>query len=204
MRQAVLELDDIQGDVLEGLQKNAEAFIFFKIIEPAAFKGLAKQHLVPRITSAKKTHERRLAVRRRKQQGTRHFESFEGLNPGLTKDGLTQLIGRDRPPLEPAFEQGADHPETIARLNDPPKSRWLPKFVSDRIDGVFLVTGPDRSFVVFHSNELLRFLADSIKIVYSEIGNTRPGAQPGFDVCVLPDLDRAAIRVYSAQLRKRP
>jgi hypothetical protein len=35
MREGMLDLDDIQGDVLEGLQKNVENFIFFK--KPYAF-----------------------------------------------------------------------------------------------------------------------------------------------------------------------
>ncbi len=40
-----LELGDIQGDVLVGLQKNAECFVFFKIVNPSSFKRLVKQHV---------------------------------------------------------------------------------------------------------------------------------------------------------------
>ena len=47
-----LELGDIQGDVLIGLQKNAEYFIFFKIVNTGSFKGLMKQHVRWRITTA--------------------------------------------------------------------------------------------------------------------------------------------------------
>jgi Dyp-type peroxidase family len=42
---------------------------------------------------------------------------------------------------------------------------------------VFLVTGSDRPSVTFYSNELLRFLSTSIKVLYSEVGNARPGAE---------------------------
>jgi hypothetical protein len=77
MREPGLDLNDIQGDVLEGLQKNTEAFIFFKILDSAAFKRLAKQHVVERITNAQKAHERQLAVRRRREQRSRSYESFE-------------------------------------------------------------------------------------------------------------------------------
>jgi Dyp-type peroxidase family len=66
-------------------------------------------------------------------------------------------------------------------LNDPPSSTWVKKFVSDRIDGVFLITGPDRPSVTFHSDELLRFLSTSMKVLYSEVGNTRPGAERGHE-----------------------
>ena len=40
MATPVLEIDDIQGDILEGLQKNAEMFIFYKITNTAAFRQL--------------------------------------------------------------------------------------------------------------------------------------------------------------------
>jgi hypothetical protein len=42
-----LHLNDIQGDVLEGLQKNSENFIFFKIADVAAFKHAMKTHVIP-------------------------------------------------------------------------------------------------------------------------------------------------------------
>jgi Dyp-type peroxidase family len=107
--------------------------------------------------------------------------SFHGINLGFSKDGLTQLLGAGRPALDPAFERGADHPDTTAALNDPPKSQWLAKFSSDRIDGVLLTTGPDRSSVRYQVNELLRLLGASIKVVYSELGNVRPGAERGHE-----------------------
>ena len=38
-----LELNEIQGDVLVGMQKHAELFSFFRISEPARFKSRAKE-----------------------------------------------------------------------------------------------------------------------------------------------------------------
>jgi hypothetical protein len=45
VRHLSLDLYDIQGDILEGLPKNYENFIFFKIVSP----GLFKQHLRQRV-----------------------------------------------------------------------------------------------------------------------------------------------------------
>jgi Dyp-type peroxidase family len=177
----MLDLSDIQGDIVIGLQKDAENFIFFKIADKFAFKGLLKQHVIGRITSAQLVRQREWTIQRRGKLGYTTRERFQGLNLGFTQDGMTRLIGEGRPRLEPSFERGADHPETIKTLNDPPRSAWLRKFISDRIDGVFLVTGPDRSFVTFHSNELTNLLGTSIRVVYSEMGNTRPGAERGFE-----------------------
>jgi Dyp-type peroxidase family len=176
----MMDLVDMQGDLLEGLPKNAENFIFFKIVNHISFKILAKERLVGRITNAVTTHEWRLATQR-KRRGYRAFEPFRGLALGFTKDGLTQLIGPRRPTLEGAFEKGADHRDTVSALNDPPKSRWLPKFVADRIDGVFLVAGADTSSTMLHSNELLRLLGSSIKVVHAEMGQMRPGASRGHE-----------------------
>src|SRR5262249_49802454 len=130
-----------------------------------------------RVTSADRVHQRWLEIARRRRLGQRGRQPFDGLNLGLSKDGLTQLLGAGRPRLDLAFERGADHPDTIAALHDSPKSRWLATLIADRIDGVFLVTGPDPPSVTAHSNELLRLLGGAIKIIHSEMGTVRPGPQ---------------------------
>ncbi len=181
MRLPKLDLADIQGDVLEGLQKNYENFVFFKIASPISFKHLAKIWVNRRISTTELVHDQQLASDRRKQRGQKANELFHGLNLGFAKDGLDRLIGAARPKLDRAFERGAHHSDTTEALNDPPKSGWLPNFVADQTDGVFLVTGPDRPSVMVHSNELLKFLGSSIEVVYSEMGNVRPGVQRGHE-----------------------
>ena len=187
MRPLALDLNEIQGDVLIGLQKNAENFIFFKIVDAASFKGLLKGVILQRIMNSELVQKQELLVQRHKSLGYRTGESFRGVNLGFTKDGLAQLIGAYRPRLDPAFEKGADHPETIAALHDPPKADWLRKFNTERVDGLLLVTGADLLSVTFQSNELLGILAGSIMVVYSEIGQTRPGAQRGHEHFGFPD-----------------
>src|SRR6516165_4243200 len=104
---------------------------------------------------SRQAQQRESIIQRHQQRGQGPRARFYGLNLSFTKDGITQLVGERRPRLDASFERGADHPDTIKALNDPPKSLWLPRFAADRIDGVFLVTGPDRSFVRSYSNELL-------------------------------------------------
>jgi Dyp-type peroxidase family len=181
MRPPTLNLKEIQGDVLIGLQKNAENFIFFKIVDAASFKGLLKRVVLQMITSSELVQQQELLTQRRKSLGQRTGKSFRGVNLCFTQDGLTQLISAHRPKLDPAFEKGADHPDTIAALHDPPKADWLRKFNTERVDGLLLVTGADLLSVTFQSNELLGILAGSIKVVYSEVGQTRPGAQRGHE-----------------------
>jgi Dyp-type peroxidase family len=181
MEPLVRNLGDIQGDVLEGLQKKVENFVFFNVVNSIYFKASLKQHIVSRITNAELGSNRQIIIQRRKKFGQARSDRFLGLNLGFTNSGLTHLIGAQRPQLDPSFEKGADHPDTIAKLHDPPKSDWLQKFTTDRIDGVFLVTGPDQAAVTLHFNELLRLLGSSIKVVYSEIGQTRPVTQRGHE-----------------------
>ena len=176
-----LELDDIQGDILIGLQKDAENFVFFEIADVGSFKSLMKQHVIRQITSAQEANRRDVVARQRKRQGERPLGSLTGLNLGLTKEGLTQLLGASRPRLDPSFETGANHRDTVEVLHDPPVSKWLKPFASGRIDGVFLITGPNSSVVTFSTKELALQLGRSIKVVYSELGNTRPGARRGFE-----------------------
>jgi len=75
-----LDLKEIQGDVLIGLQKNAENFIFFKIVDVASFKSLLKGFALRRITNSEQVVQREFIVRRRKNLGGRTGESFRGLN----------------------------------------------------------------------------------------------------------------------------
>ena len=206
MRQLSLDLYDIQGDVLEGLPKNCENFIFYKIVNPGSFKQHLKHYVIPRITDALQVHERELAVQSRTTRGYRNLDDILGLNLGFTKDGVAQLFGV-QPNLDPAFEKGADHRDTIKNLNDPSPRNWLKEFISDRIDGILLVTGRDRSTVTFHSNDLLRSLSSSIKLVYSEIGTTRPGAERGHEhFGFLDGISQPGIRGLTtvSDLRRRP
>jgi len=182
MRQSLLlDLEEIQGDVLVGLPKRAENFIFFKITHPALCMKSMKQNGLFRVTSAQRVNNQKVILQRRKKLGQRTIEPFWGLNVGFTKNGMTELIGAERLTLDPSFKRGADHRDTIEMLNDPPCSSWVGNFLSDRIDGVFLITGPDRSLVMSYSNELLRSLGASIKVVYSEMGDTRPGSAHGHE-----------------------
>ena len=58
-----LNLHEIQGDVLIGLQKNYERFIFFKIAEVAAFKSALRKHIAHRITSTLTVKAREFQLR---------------------------------------------------------------------------------------------------------------------------------------------
>jgi hypothetical protein len=57
-----LEMYDIQGDLLTGMQKNAELFLFFRITDGRRFKDIAKRHLIGRVTTMRTVNERERRV----------------------------------------------------------------------------------------------------------------------------------------------
>ena len=140
-----------------------------------------KEYVVSRMTSARAAQQRDRRVDERRSQQKTKTEAWLGLNLGFTGEGLTQLLGSGRPRLDPAFERGADHSETIAALNDPSRSKWLRNFQSDRVDGVSFITGPDPPFVTYHGNALRECFEATINIVHSEMGKVRPGTQRGHE-----------------------
>ncbi len=89
----VLDLHEIQGDVLIGLQKNVENFIFFKIVDVAAFKTAMMQRVIGQITTTQQVRDRD----QQNRQHPGHGERWPGLNVSFTKDGLTKLLGPQRP-----------------------------------------------------------------------------------------------------------
>ena len=177
----MLDLDDIQGDVLIGLQKQAERFAFFTIADPARFKAVMRRHIVPLVTNTWAAQQRERTIGDRKRRRKAVHEPWFGLNFGLTRHGMTQLLGPHRPRMDLAFERGADDPDTIAMLADPPPTRWVAGFASARVDGVFMLAGPTRSFVGFHENALRERLGTAIETVHSEQGEVRPGRERGHE-----------------------
>ena len=99
------------------------------------------------------------------------------------------------------FGLGADEPGVVAGLNDPDRSQCLARFTSDRIDGVFLVTGSDQKFVETRSQELLNQLGGSIAVVYSEIGNVSQTLQKGTSISASSTASRSRASAASHHAR---
>ena len=123
-------MHDIQGDLLTGIQKNAELFLFFRITDARRFKDIAKRRLIGRVTTTRTVNERERRVAQRTAYGAASHEEWIGVNLGFTKDGLTLLLGENRPRMESAFERGADAAHTVAALHDPDPAAWIAKFRS--------------------------------------------------------------------------
>ena len=75
MRKLFLDQEDIQGDILPGLQKDAENF-FFYIIYQSLFKKSIRQYFAGQITNTELARRRQLVIQHRKRVGQRGREPF--------------------------------------------------------------------------------------------------------------------------------
>jgi Dyp-type peroxidase family len=181
-----LDLDEIQGDVLIGLQKNFEQFIFFEIMDAKAFKFALRHRIAPRITTTRTVHQRELELQEHKKHGDHSLLHLVGLNLGFTNNGILKLVpGADL--KDPSFKLGAKSqahlmgdPFDMANPQTPPTT-WLQEFLSDSIHGVFLVTGETESSVNDEAHHVLNILGSAISVVYEEMGKLRPGLERGHE-----------------------
>ncbi|WP_298952252.1 Dyp-type peroxidase [uncultured Methylobacterium sp.] len=182
-RSVPIRRSEIQGDVLIGLQKDVEFFIFFRIEEAGSFKRVLRERLADLVTTTEAVRARELQITAAKEAGDPERLPFIGFNLGLTHPGLGALVGEGGADgMDPSFMAGAA--ARAADLNDPAdgdgRLAWKPGFADGGIDGVFLLTGPTdggdapHPLLVEKRAEVLALAGASISVVYEETGRVRP------------------------------
>ena len=166
----VLRFDEIQGDVLIGLQKDFESFVFFTIKDVSAFKEAVRVSILPLLTSAADVRKREMQIEEARAAGLNTRFQFLGLNIGFTHRGLSAL-GAAPPGLDQAFVDGA---HKRAAITGDDIATWPNAFASGAIDGLLLVTGPTEATVDNHVAAVLSILQTSVIALAPEKGATRP------------------------------
>ncbi len=167
--------DDIQGDVLVGLQKKAEIFAFFTISTPVAdFKG-GLRDLIKDIATTKQTRI--------------YEESHQGdvvkVNIAFTAAGLEKLGVQNVDKADKSFVAGMK--AKAAALGDDMAKDWLSPFIDDGIDGVLLIAAWDPSpkgamdLAQNRLGEVVSAFGGSLSILHTELGQLNPAA-PGHEV----------------------
>jgi Dyp-type peroxidase family len=172
-----LELREIQGDILVGLQKDFQWFLFFEIVDIPKFKTFVTRSLLPRISSGEKVLEWESAVQDHKAAGRKQKLSLVGVNAGLSITGLQKL----KPPNVAAIADQAFKDGIAARsggLGDPKNgqgspSTWKVGGPDNTADGVILITGPTATIVDKARDELVANGGGSFRLVFEERGMTR-------------------------------
>lgn len=170
-----LALDDIQGDILVGLQKDWQTFISFSIKNAASFKTFVKA-LAPDITTGRKAFERELQIKAQKASGQKTKLSFIGIGIGFTFSGLQELgipnlaAIHDQPFKAGLAAQSAGLGDPIAGRGSP--GQWQAGG-SSNLHGLLIVTGPDQTRVSKKVAELKIKAGTSWTILLEEDGKTR-------------------------------
>ena len=188
-----LDLDQIQGDVLVGLQKYFEAFVGFHIAEVPTFKAALKK-LAPEITTARTAYERELTLRLKKEAKSEVRFNFIGVNIGFTFSGLTVLgLPNLNSIKDTAFKLGL--PARSAALGDPPgaPAGWS-MGSSATLHGLVIVTGPDEDTVHDKVAELKLKFGAAWTVQKTEVGKTREAHRGHEHFGYLDGVSQPAIR----------
>ncbi|KAF8518401.1 fungal peroxidase [Hysterangium stoloniferum] len=159
-----LNLDNIQGDILIGMKKNKERFIFFSINNAKSFKKSLKV-LALAITSTTQL----LDVNKQPQAMVNIAFSQTGLNAL----NITDSLG------DPAFAGGMF--TDAAFLGDPGTSNWVSAFAGTSIHGVFLLASDSTDLIDIEIASIKVLFGSSITQQYSLAGQVRPGDQLGHE-----------------------
>jgi Dyp-type peroxidase family len=182
-----LAVDEIQGDILVGLQKDKQTFISFEIKDTAAFKRFL-QLLAPRITTMRVALERELILQSLKTDRRGERFSFVGVTIAFTFDGLSTLgVPRVDTIKDPAFRAGLA--QSSPSLNDPTSGpgspeQWVVGGKGQALHGLLTVAGPTEPPTAGHADPveaqvafLKKLAGTSWNILREESGQVRDDAR---------------------------
>jgi Dyp-type peroxidase family len=182
-----LPLDDIQGDILVGLTKTAEVFVFFEIVDVPTFKTALRSVARRNVTSVKDVRDDDARIKKAKEAAARYRKDpgrlkIRHLNIAFSASGLEKLTGGSLPALPQEFRDGAA--SRASRLHDPVDdagrpSSWDPEFVEARQDGVLIATGESLEAANDRMQAVLQKFGASLAEVHQHVGHVRPGEHRG-------------------------
>jgi Dyp-type peroxidase family len=178
-----LDLDQIQGDIVVGLQKQAQLFVGFAIADVMKFKRfLATIYL----TTAREALVAEDRIKAAKANGGKGLLDIRGINVAFSAQGLKKLGVPDLDKIkDKSFVDGL--PAQSAKLNDPPEgpgavANWLVGNGVGELDGLLIITGRGKAEVQATMADLDQGAGNGTWIpFYTEIGTTRPGNQHGHE-----------------------
>jgi Dyp-type peroxidase family len=172
-----LNLDQIQGDILVGLQKDAEAFVGFAIDNVSRFKLFLRGLRITTATDTILAADRIDAV---KAHGATGRLDIRGLNIAFSFDGLTKLGVPGLASIrDEAFKQGMA--QRSPSLGDPASgegavANWLVGNGIGELDGLLIITGRGKAEVFEVMKDLDLMAGDGTwRPFFFDIGTTRPG-----------------------------
>ncbi|KIM91350.1 hypothetical protein PILCRDRAFT_57880 [Piloderma croceum F 1598] len=182
-----LNLDSIQGDVLQGLAKKFEIFLFGAITDATKFREQLRD-IIPLITTTTQALADAQKIADHKAQGHSNYLKLVGTNIAFSQKGLDAL-GITDDLGDAIFKQGmlADASAGAQGLGDPGvvtgtsvDPDWDPRF-KEEIDFLILITGDSTSTISERLHQIEKILAGSFKVIIQLEGVVRPGAEKGHE-----------------------
>ncbi|KAI5475358.1 hypothetical protein MNV49_001589 [Pseudohyphozyma bogoriensis] len=183
--------DDVQGDVIIGLQKRVQAFIFFSVTEVDAFRHILKHKIAPKVATTVTVQEAAQRIAAARSGGSRVWLPLTLFNVAFTAVGVKKLLGVDDDKMQENFPgataflagQQADAVKNLADTlkTDQTLANWKDEYLGRKIDGVLLVTAEKLSALEREINELLEIIGKSVHVVKRVNGTVRPGAEEGHE-----------------------
>jgi len=167
---------DIQGDILVGLLKKSEKWVFFRIQDTEKFRVFLRGL---EITSMQDCLDQRAAVATGRAAGSTGLLPTPGLNIAFTRAGL-ETLGVDGLVQDSEFGRGMA--ASSAKLADPDPRGWDILGPNEPVDGVFLVAGATEAEV--NGTIALRLAppaANGWSHVRTETGTVRPDPVAGHE-----------------------
>ena len=178
-----LNFDEIQGDILVGLQKKAENFVFFSILDAEDFKNRLGENVDANITSCTTAKNREIFIRTLREQGDKTTVlPLWGFNIGFTHQGIEKITGQSVPSAVKedgvsgndavAFQEGA-HART-SLLGDKLDDWTGDEFRTGAFDGIMLLAGPESGMALMaETSRVLDLFGSSISVVFEVCGEVR-------------------------------
>lgn len=178
-----LDLQNIQGDVVLGLQKNHQCFVFFEIDDVPSFKSKLRDVLLERITTTETVRDRSKELDALRNFDLRLTLPLIGFNIAFTQSGIDKLVpGTDLG--DASYAAGAR--ASAAALQDPvdaagAPTTWLADFAAAAPDGVMFVTAGTEEDVAEEVHAILALLGSDITVSLRETAHVRPGPERGHE-----------------------
>ncbi|EFP86551.2 uncharacterized protein PGTG_12933 [Puccinia graminis f. sp. tritici CRL 75-36-700-3] len=194
-----VDLKNIQGDIIIGLQKRVEAFWFCTLKSESnsveGFRRNLKDSLLPLITTTQDVLDTQKKIndhkRNKRSEGGNDLLPITQVNLGFSFAGLKKLgLKLEEIPTggDGVFSKG-QKVDAVDNLGDPvdPKTKklktWSKDFLheANSIDFVILITAPDCKLLDQKLDQLRKNLSGFLASSFVRKGNVRPGNEVGHE-----------------------
>ncbi|KAH9818416.1 hypothetical protein DFH28DRAFT_960272 [Melampsora americana] len=191
-----IDVNNVQGDIVIGLSKRVEAFVFLTIKDDEesrlAFRRTLKAKLLPLITTTQQVLDTQAKIDESKRQTkpgqSKKILPITHINISFSASGLKKLgVGDTEIPSDAKAFIATQKSDAVTNLGDPVDqtgqklSTWSDEFLQHSIDAVILITAPDETLLESKMFEVENIVKGSVSHQFVLTGNVRPGSEAGHE-----------------------